>query len=234
MAWRAIFIRTVSQRGNCKKMSDEGASSVRVVVDCSFEQLMTSNVKYRITYNYCSDYCSDYIQYSEAPLYNFMHIYQYLTCIVYVIISYNTYYNTYCLCVIQDQLKLSKQIQRCYAANRRSATPFQVRYSIITSFCVTDVPTTTPSLLQYYVTSYGGQLKAELDSRYPVTKEHEHWDVSVGLSCYVVMQQFPSKADKKGTLSLSLPGELLARLALVHCSPQASKEERQYSDSSYY
>ena len=33
-----------SQRGSYKKMSDEGASSVRVAVDCSFEQLMSAKV----------------------------------------------------------------------------------------------------------------------------------------------------------------------------------------------
>ncbi len=33
-----------SQRGYYKKMSDEGASSVRVAVDCSFEQLMSAKV----------------------------------------------------------------------------------------------------------------------------------------------------------------------------------------------
>ncbi|XP_064402238.1 tRNA methyltransferase 10 homolog A-like isoform X3 [Halichondria panicea] len=51
-------------------MSDEGASSVRVAVDCSFEQLMSA----------------------------------------------------------KDQLKLIKQLQRCYAANRRSVAPFQIHY----------------------------------------------------------------------------------------------------------
>ncbi|XP_064402113.1 tRNA methyltransferase 10 homolog A-like isoform X4 [Halichondria panicea] len=85
-----------SQRGSYKKMSDEGASSVRVAVDCSFEQLMSA----------------------------------------------------------KDQLKLIKQLQRCYAANRRSVAP-----------------------LQYYVTSFGGQLKSELDCRYLINKEHEHWDI---------------------------------------------------------
>ncbi|XP_064402180.1 tRNA methyltransferase 10 homolog A-like isoform X5 [Halichondria panicea] len=60
----------ISQRGSYKKMSDEGASSVRVAVDCSFEQLTSA----------------------------------------------------------KDQLKLIKQLQRCYAANRRSVAPLQIHY----------------------------------------------------------------------------------------------------------
>ena len=28
--------------------------------------------------------------------------------------------------ILQEQLKLTKQLQRCYAANRRSVSPFQV------------------------------------------------------------------------------------------------------------
>ena len=48
---------------------------------------------------------------------------------------------------------------------------------------VTELLTEAVSLsLQYYVTSYGGQLKSELDCRYLVNKEHEHWDVSDGVA----------------------------------------------------
>ena len=32
-------------KGQYKKMSDEGASSVKVAVDCSFEQLMSAKVR---------------------------------------------------------------------------------------------------------------------------------------------------------------------------------------------
>ena len=41
----------VSQRGSYKKMSDEGASSVRVAVDCSFEQLMSAKVSCHLNRN---------------------------------------------------------------------------------------------------------------------------------------------------------------------------------------
>ncbi len=40
-----------SQRGSYKKMSDEGASSVRVAVDCSFEQLMSAKVSCHLNRN---------------------------------------------------------------------------------------------------------------------------------------------------------------------------------------
>ncbi|XP_048092039.1 RNA (guanine-9-)-methyltransferase domain-containing protein 2 [Alosa alosa] len=61
----------------------------------------------------------------------------------YMLCTPHTHMNTLvCVCVLQDVRKLHKQIQRCYAENRRAARP-----------------------VQFYLTSLGGQLKQNMDER---------------------------------------------------------------------
>lgn len=82
---------------------------------------------------------------------------------------------------IKDVKKLHKQIQRCYAENRRAEHPVQVnRYRFILflrfvysngHLCHFDFQT---FFVQFYITSHGGQLKQNMDE---INKGWVNWKV---------------------------------------------------------
>lgn len=116
-------------------------SSLRLVVDCSFDDLMLMKVSICGSRGWKWD----------------MH-WHWLCC--------------------QDVRKLHKQIQRCYAINRRALHPVQV--------CGTEWPKKAESaflivnkrhtFVQFYVTSLGGQLKQSMDEK---DKGWVNWKVHI-------------------------------------------------------
>lgn len=127
-------------------------SSLRLVVDCSFDDLMALKV------NCCCGTASE----------------PYSLCM-----KRDVFWLFLCL---QDVRKLHKQIQRCYAINRRASHPVQVRGHWLTqnsrnSLMILHLRLT---FLQFYVTSLGGQLKQNMDER---DKGWVNWKVHTNLFC---------------------------------------------------
>lgn len=83
---------------------------------------------------------------------------------------------------LQDVRKLHKQIQRCYATNRRALHPVQVSGLWLT-WNDRDSPvwrlTSRLTSLQFYVTSLGGQLKQSMDEK---DKGWVNWKVNTILN----------------------------------------------------